>query len=71
MTGRSAGPTGRPAKVTEAHVREAFVGSLGAAKKVIAARLEELAKCSTSKAYEAIHQIHFEGIYFRKDIGLI
>ncbi len=32
-----------------------------------AASLDE----AKSKAYEAIHQIHFEGIYFRKDIGLI
>ncbi len=67
--GGNSKPTGRPAKVTEAHVREAFVGSLGAAKKVIAARLEELAKCSTSKAYEAIDR-HTQSGFLELEGGL-
>ncbi len=52
--GGTSKPTGRPAKVTEEHVREAFKGTVVAAKKVIAPRLAALAKCSVGKSYEAI-----------------
>ncbi len=52
--GGNAKPAGRPPKVTEAHVREALVGTILITKKGLALKLMELAKCVQSKAYEAI-----------------
>ncbi len=54
--GGNSKPAGRPPKVTEAHIREAFSGSLGMVKKHAVAKLVELAKVSAGKAYEAINR---------------
>lgn len=64
--GGSSKPAGRPPKVTAGHIREAFAGSLGQVKKQAAGKLVELAKCSQSKAYEAIDR-HTESGLLTKD----
>ena len=47
-------PAGRPPKVTDAHIREAFVGISHLSKGRLNDKLMELSRCSQSKAYDAI-----------------